>query len=345
MTQVVDARFKYTVAISKAEANDEGLYLYGEASGPEIDKQQERIDPVAIKAFAQQIKDRVADGNPIPYVDEHDKSTSGRGVLRHLGDVVDGGITETDHLWVKVRLNEKNPAATFLYGQIVDEGKQYGMSVQGSVLEFADEVVKSIGRKVRTFKNVVLDHIANTTRPVWTPSLGTVLNRAVTKALEDEGNGEEMAEEIVVESTSTEETTTPETPATTETTPVEVATATATETPSVEETPAVTGLEAKMDALINAFGTLTAALTPQTPAPATVERAEAETPEPVTTNDDSRFAALEAELAELKERSATPRPPVLTKAESDEFKETFGSLSPQERLRVGLAAMRGEDFS
>jgi hypothetical protein len=350
MTQVIDARFKYTVPISKAEATDEGLYIYGEASGPEVDKQGERISPKAIKAFADQIKERNAAGTPIPYVDEHDKSTSGRGVLRHLGDVVDGGITESDHLWVKVRLNEKNPAATFLYSQIVDEGKQFGMSVQGSVMEFADEVVKAVGRKVRTFYSVILDHIANTTRPVWTPSLGTVLNRAVTKALEDEGDGVEMEEETVVESTKvTEETTTEETPAEETTQKVEAKVeetkteATTAETPATE--PAANTLESKIDALVNGFATLVEAMKQQTPAPATVERSEDETPEPeIAKAENDRVAALEAELAEIKERSTSQRPPVLTKAQEEEFEATMNELSPQERLRVALAAQHGEEL-
>lgn len=350
MTQLIDARFKYTVPISKAEADDDGLYLYGEAAGTEVDKQQERMSPEAIKAFAQQIKDRYVEGTPIPYVDEHDKSTSGRGVLRHLGDVVDGGITGNDHLWVKVRLNEKNPAATFLYSQIVDEGKQFGMSIQGSVLEFVDEIAKSIGQKVRTFKSVVLDHIANTTKPVWTPSLGTVLNRAVIKALEDESDGEEMTEEIVVESTKvTEETATGETPVeettvveatTTEETPVVAAA----ETPATE-TPAVNTLESKVDALVSGVAALIEALKPQTPAPITVERSEPETTEPVVSKSEvDRIADLEAELATLKQKSSTPTPPMISKAQNDEFEGLLKSMSPQERLRMALAARHGEEI-
>lgn len=338
--------FKYTVPISKAEVDDDGLYIVGEATGPEIDSQEERIHPEAIKAFAAQIKDRLAAGDPIPYLDEHDKSTSGRGVLRHLGDLVDGEITENDHLRVRVRLNEDNPAATFLYRQI-QAGKKFGMSINGDVLEWSDELVKSIGRKVRTFKSVILTHIANTTRPVWTPSLGTVLNRAVEKALADEGNGEEMAEEIVVESTKVE-TTTEETPVeettTVETTTEETKVETPAETPA-EESPANNSLETKMDALISGFTTLIEALKPQTPAPIEVARSEPETTEPeISKSEVDRIADLEAELANLKQKSSTPTPPMITKAQNDEFEGLLKSMSPQERLRMALAARHGEEI-
>lgn len=341
------AAFKYTVPISKAEVDEDGLYIVGEATGPEIDSQEERLDPNAIKAFTAQIADRVAAGDPIPYLDEHDKSTSGRGVLRHLGDIVEGEITDNDHLKIKVRLNEDNPAATFLYRQI-QAGKKFGMSINGEVLEFADELVKSIGRKVRTFKSVILTHVANTTRPVWTPSLGTVLNRAVEKALADEGDGEEMAEETVVESTKVTEETATETPATEttteETTTEETRVEETTETPA-EETNESTSLDDKINALLTGFATLVEAMKAQTAAPVEVSRSE-ETPEPEISKSESddKVARLEAELAEIKERSATPTPPVLTKAQTEEFEGIMKSMSPQERLRVALAAQHGEEF-
>jgi hypothetical protein len=235
-------------------------------------------------------------------------------------------------------LNEDNPAATFLYRQIV-AGKKYGMSINGDVLEWSDDLVKSIGRKIRTFKSVILTHIANTTRPVWTPSLGTVLNRAVEKALTDESNGEEMAEETVVESTKvTEETTTPTSE---ETTTVEsTATTETTETPAVTEPSA---LENKMDLLIGAFTTLAEALKPQTPEPVTVSASEQETPEPeISKSVSDDLAALRAELAEIKERSASPTPPVVTKAAREEFETLMKELSPSERLRIALQAQHGE---
>ena len=333
--------FKYTIPITKSTADEDGLYIEGAATGPEVDLQDERIAPEAIADFARQIKDRHASGDPIPYYDEHDKG--GRSVLKHLGDLVDGSITEKGHLWVRVRLNDDNPAATFLYRQI-NAGKKYGMSVSGDVPDggWADELVKSIGKRIRTFKQVILTHIANTTRPVWTPSFGTVLNRAIEKALSE---GETMAEETVVESTKVTQETTTETPA--EET-VETATAETTTEETTTDAPAepeASPLESKIDALVSAFGSLVEALKPQTPAPATVERAE-ETPEPAVnkSESDDRFAALEAELAELKARSSTPTPPVITKAQTEEFEGILKAMSPQERLRIALAAQHGEEF-
>ena len=349
-----NANFKYTVPITKSEADEDGLYIVGEATGPEVDSQEEAIDPVAIRSFRDQIVDAFNRGEPIPYVDEHDKSVAGRGVLRHLGDLVDGEITEDNHLRVKVKLNEDNPAATFLYRQI-QKGKKFGMSISGDVLSYADELNKSIGRKIRVFKSVVLTHVANTTRPVWTPSLGTVLNRAVEKALADEGNGEAMeTEENVVESTKVEETSTTETPAatveetrteeTTKETPA--AEETTNETVTEESTEEKTDLGAKLDALLAGFATLVEALKPQEPALATNKAEAEETPEPeINKAEDDRIATLEAELAALKERSVSQRPPVLTKSESDELTDALKKTSPEGRLRAAFAALHGEELN
>jgi ATPase subunit of ABC transporter with duplicated ATPase domains len=97
---------------------------------------------------------------------------------------------------------------------------------------------------------------------------------------------------------------------------------------------------------------LVESIKPQIPEPVLeVARAEeaTETPEPEIVEkaeDDPRIAALEAALAELEQRSASPRPPVLvTKAERDEFEGLMTSLTPQERMRVALAALHGENIS
>jgi len=167
--------FKYTFPILKAENRDDGIYLVGFASGPEIDRDEERIAPEAIVRFAQQIEDRVASGDPLPYRDAHAPD----GVLRDLGVLTKAWVNEHFHLGVEVRLDAENPASKYLFEQ-VKRGKQYGMSVSGSVLDWADEFVEGLGKAVRTFKHVILDEISNTTRPAWYPSFGTVLAKSVS---------------------------------------------------------------------------------------------------------------------------------------------------------------------
>lgn len=169
------AQFKYTFPIAKAEKRADGLYLVGYASGPEIDSEGERMAPEAIERFAAQINET---GSSLVYRDAHQPD----GVLRDLGTITKAWVTEKFHLGVEVKLDERNPAATFLHENIMERGKQYGMSVAGHVVDYAREYVEEVGQSVLTYKNVVLDEISNTTRPAWYPSFGSVLAKSIKDA-------------------------------------------------------------------------------------------------------------------------------------------------------------------
>lgn len=185
------AKWRITFPVTKAERRSDGLYITGEATGPEVDAERERMHKNAIEGFQSQITKAVADGSPLPYRDAHAKD----GVLRDLGHIVKGWLTEQMHLGIEVRLDEDNPAALYLFNQ-VQKGKQFGMSVMGMVEDYIDEYVSDIGHVVRTYKAVALEEISNTTRPAWTPSFGTVLSKAIDEAREAESvakNGESLS--------------------------------------------------------------------------------------------------------------------------------------------------------
>jgi phage head maturation protease len=195
MTQI--AKFKYTFPITKAEKRADGIYITGYASGPEVDSEGERMAPEAIERFAAQINDTDTDTRLV-YRDAHAPD----GVLRDLGDITKAWVTEKFHLGIEVKLDEANPAAVYLYKQL-DKGKQYGMSVAGHVVDYVDEFIDSANTVVRTYKNVVLDEISNTTRPAWYPSFGSVLSKSVKDATSagegDTALGKEVTGDLVVE--------------------------------------------------------------------------------------------------------------------------------------------------
>jgi hypothetical protein len=174
------ATFKFTFPITKSEQRDDGRYLIGYASGPEIDTDGERMHPEAIEKFSDQINASNGADYPLTYRDAHAPD----GVLRDLGVITKAWVNEHFHLGIEVKLDDDNPAADYLYKQ-VQKGKQYGMSVHGTVTDWSDDFVEDLGKTVRTFKNVILDEISNTTRPAWYPSFGTVLAKSVTDASDD----------------------------------------------------------------------------------------------------------------------------------------------------------------
>ena len=187
-TNMSNSTWKITIPVDRAEEQDGGLFLYGQASGPERDSHGTEMDPTAIQDFADQIVSRATAGDPLPYLDHHMKD----GVLRELGEVVDGSVSEDYRLNIKVRLHPDNPAAAYLHGRI-KAGKKYGMSIAGDGVQYRMIEDDSTKEKVIRFLKIKLREISNTTRPSWVPSFGTVLARSI----EGEEIGDNMAEELV----------------------------------------------------------------------------------------------------------------------------------------------------
>lgn len=169
------ATFKYTFPIIKSEQRADGKYVVGYASGPEVDSEGERMSPELIGRFASQINDST--GDALVYRDAHAPD----GVLRDLGVITKAWVNEHFHLGIEVKLDDDNPASAYLWKQL-DRGKQYGMSVSGRVLDYTYDMVDGFTKPVRTYKDVVLDEISNTTRPAWYPSFGSVLSKSVKDA-------------------------------------------------------------------------------------------------------------------------------------------------------------------
>lgn len=180
--------WKITIPVDRAEETSDGLFIYGQASGPERDSHGTEMDTTAIEDFAKQIEERASAGDPIPYLDHHQKD----GVLRELGSVVSGSVDNNYRLNVAVRLDSENPAALYLHSRI-KRGKQYGMSIAGDGVQYKMLRDETTGEQVIRFLRIALKEISNTTRPSWVPSFGTVLARSIEGA----ENGEVMAEELV----------------------------------------------------------------------------------------------------------------------------------------------------
>lgn len=375
MTQ---ANFKYTFPVAKAEQRDDGYYLVGYASGPELDSEGERMAPEAIARFSDQINATDEDSRLV-YRDAHAHD----GVLRDLGVITKAWLTEKFHLGIEVRLDEGNPASMFLFKSI-KKGKQYGMSVAGHVIDYANEFVDEVGKNVLTYKNVVLDEISNTTRPAWYPSFGTVLAKSVKDASEttednmsktasaeldtkvEDATKSEATAEVVDETAKTDDT---ESAAVEETTTDETAKADeAVEDDTTEKagrklsgatSAKLLGLFNSMQEELTSLGVIEApaaadAATTESEKSAsgaeedTTEKTEgAGSTEPVITKSDldALASALEKANERIAELEAQPRvaaPGAVTDATKSqaetEFSEALAKASPQDRLRLAFAA-------
>jgi hypothetical protein len=176
-TKLKPVEFTYTIPLEKAEGD--GMFLLGIASGPGVDTQKHEIMPQALESMARQINE-----NPIPLTDWH-RSDS---IAIELGEVRKAFLNNDAYLGVEIELDEDNPSAHLLFRK-VNKGKQYGLSIQGMATDVRNvyEEGKGIVRKVY---DITLSAIGVTTRPIWTPSLGTVISKAIDTAQEAESVAE-----------------------------------------------------------------------------------------------------------------------------------------------------------
>jgi len=356
--------FKYTIPVEKAYVGEDGrLRLEGAATGPEVDLEDQRVAPKLIDKWVSQINSGAME---VIYDDWHKKDS----VVSDLGTVEKAHKDEKGHMWVTILLDEDNPVSQYIH-KAARKGKQYGMSIAGDATEWVDEIVN--GRRVRTITDGVLTRIAHTTRPIWTPSFGTVISKAIDAAESGSANGEtQVGEETTVsEQTEKTETTTVATAnpdATTDSgeatnpdsgkAPEEASESTET---SVEKAVSADTKkdQKKLDKIVNLVGQLNSALAEIGLSGVAVETqadAGTETVEKAGSVEDASEKADVAELTKIvkaqSEQIATlmdrvtdgSAPGVLRKSDPvDPLAELKAIENPMERLRLGLAAQHGAD--
>lgn len=358
----VEAPYKFTFPVEKAEQRADGKYLVGMASGPEIDSQNERVHPSLIAKWADQINSGQIE---VVYRDWHQKDTS----LEDLGVVTKAWVDDTDHLGIEVKLDEDHPTAMYIHKKAMG-GKKYGMSVFGKVISYADEYVTELKRNVRTFYDATLDEVSNTTRPVYTPSFGTVLSKAVTEAAAGDNrlSDAEKTAPAVTEATATETTTEVTTTETTDSgaatapdtgkapeTAAEATVEKAVKSENKKDEKALAGIVKNWKALgeqLQAAGLLTEDTGTSTSSEeTTVEKSESSTtteatpasaPDATATLQKS-VDSLAAIVTALADKVSDGGAPTLVKAEpaADPLAELKSEENPIERLRLALAVKHG----
>jgi hypothetical protein len=358
----VNAPYKYTFPITKAFLGEDGRFrLVGAATGPEVDLERQRVHPSLIEKWISQINTGQIE---VSYDDNH--KTPSESITSELGQVEKAWKDDDGHMMVQVVLDEDNPVAQYIH-KAAGKGKQYGMSIFGKATRFIDEVVS--GQMVRTILDGTLTRIAHTTRPVWTPSLGTVLSKAVDSAVNgDTQVADKETETEVVEKTTTEVTTdagaattdsgaatAPDTgkapdseSAAADAEPVEKAVTPAKEKKSNSE---ITKMFSALQTKLREAGLLDEESEDggQESTETKVEKSETTTPE---TDGNDKVAKLQKSVDDLTTLVTSladhipdgTAPGVLRKSEPvDPLAELTSVENPIERLRLSLAALHGED--
>ena len=328
MSQNID--FKLTVPIVKSES-ESGWYIRGIAAGIETDKQDDALLPQAIAMLADQINN-----GSIPFRNQHNVDT----ITEDIGTVTKATVLSGHRLEVEVALDPDNPDAQYLWKKL-DQGKQFGFSIKGHVVGDYYVADPRTGKRTRKIPFALVDEISATTRPVFSPSLGTVIKKAMDAA------DATLAAEGEPMSTQNGDTA----PETTTSAPETVVAQEQTLTPSQV---IVADLIANSD-----FKLLMKSLVAEHNTPV-VDQAEPTTEETTTSDDSTEVPAtdfaeivksaveavgadfnakLQAVLDRIPENSA---PSVLVKSEEETVKDALDSMDAFEKLRVGLAARHGE---
>lgn len=325
--------FKITIPLEKAESSDDRWIIRGVAAGIDVDKEGHVIPPEGIQKLAEQIA-----SSRIPFRNQHNKES----IMEDLGWVVKAEIDPDWKLWVDVELDKDNPGAQYIWNKL-GQNKQFGMSVLGKSIGYYQGLHKESGQRVVFHPFPLLEEISATTRPIYTPSLGTVIKKAMDEAhvslaagdttvmsLQD-GNGENANSGASAPDNATSAST----------------------SPSNEEVAAIIVKSMKDD---GGFRNLVKSLVEEYSK--TEEEEESEDTTQISKSESSTDIAeivksaiadvtdaYRADLKALAERiPEVPAPGVLQKSEQETDKEVLAELrqDPRQALRVGLAYARGE---
>jgi len=343
--------FKITMPIQKSDRED-GWYVTGVAAGTEVDSEGWRLTERCIGRMAEQ-----AESKSVYARDWHEKNS----IMSDMGTVQKSWVTPSFELGVEVELDRDHPKAQWLWKKL-GEGKQFGMSVMGDVPDTGYSIEKSNGERVVVIDDVEWEEVSFTTKPIYTPSFGTVLRKAIDEAeAKSVPAGDNTSVDDVTPVTTGEETT--------ETTPAEVAVA-----PTEAQEPEVTTVEkavstdtardakglARLVKQYHEMGTLLVDLGIDVSAPEPAQEAAPDATVVEKSTDESKDESelltlvksmvetqvtLKAEIESLKERIPEHSAPGVTvrKSEQEEAAEAWAQLranDPRTALNLALQAQR-----
>jgi hypothetical protein len=316
--------FKIVVPLVKSATDDGRWIIRGVAAGIKPDLQGDVLLPQAITMLAEQINT-----GSIPLRNQHKVDN----ITEDMGLLIKASIRPDWELEIEAELDQDNPDAQYLWKK-VNQGKQYGLSINAGSAGYVHDVEN--GKKVRKHPYVRLGEVSVTTRPVYTPSLGTVLRKAIDEAESSSSNeGEMETTQNTVEDTQATSSA-PENDGATELTPSQVL---------VKDLVANDEFRQLMKSLVSE-----SAETPivedktsddTTQAPATVSTTEiAELVKSTITATSAVFTAkLDEVLGKIPEQGA---PTLLVKSDEEKVEDILSGLDSSDRLRLGLAALKGE---
>jgi hypothetical protein len=155
---IAEGDFPFQFYIEKAVPVDESetkdMEVEGIASTSNVDHDNERMAPSALKAMAN-----IINKEGVPLRIEHSKDDNAV-----IGAVYKAWFDGRGQLWIRSKLNSQNEVAKLLHKALKD-GTKMGLSVGGKVKKAVREISDGIGKEVKTFYDVDLQEVSVTQRP------------------------------------------------------------------------------------------------------------------------------------------------------------------------------------
>jgi phage head maturation protease len=175
MSDTPNQNFKIVAAITgytlrKSADGTEKYVLSGMASNTNIDLTGERMADSALKAMAKSLET-----SSVTINNEH-----GNDWDDDFGEVTKLWVTDAHELMMEAELDPDHYRTKTLI-KALDKGKKLGLSIGGVVKEAAMEWFADLGRKVMTYKDIALFHVAIT----GTPAVADTWVSPITKSVKD----------------------------------------------------------------------------------------------------------------------------------------------------------------
>lgn len=175
MSDTPNQTFKIVAAITgyqlrKSADGTEKYVLSGMASNTNIDLTGERMADSALQAMVKSLE-----SNAVTINNEHGSSWDD-----DFGEVTRLWVTDAHELMMEAELDPDHYRTKTLI-KALDKGKKLGLSIGGVVKEAAMEWFADLGRKVMTYKDIALFHVAIT----GTPAVADTWVTPITKSVKD----------------------------------------------------------------------------------------------------------------------------------------------------------------
>jgi len=182
------ATFKFFVPFTGAyvEKGTNKMIVEGLASTTEVDLTGERMAESAIKSMA-------ASNLPLSFRSEHKSEWDSE-----LGAVTSLTATADHQLLMRAELDADHPNAHFLFGKL-QKGSQLGLSIGGQVNDWAWEHDATIGKAVRTYKDIALQEVSVTSHPAVASTFLSAINKSLNmkESSMDKPTSVEKADQVV----------------------------------------------------------------------------------------------------------------------------------------------------